>query len=253
MTPRSSVRRAVGDLLARARRGTPSGRILLYHRIDLTGHPSLSVPPSLFREHLGWIAEAGLRVTTVAACRDAGFPEGQVALSFDDGDATVLTAWSDLARVGWSATLFIVPEWVGREGFLSWADLRALVKAGAEIGAHGLSHEALTGADPDAMATELLLARRRLHDGLGTDASGLAYPFGIAPARARLAAFRARFAYAATTEPGRNTPGTDAHRLRRNEIVGADDSRERLLGKLRGSDDWMRPIRRLEGRLRYGS
>lgn len=231
----------------------PSGRVLLYHRIDLTGHPSLSVPPALFREHLGWLAQAGLRGTHVGESRDAGFPEGRVALCFDDGDATVLTAWSELARVGWSATLFVVPEWIGRQGFLSWADLRELVKAGAEIGAHGLRHEALTDADPAAMAAHLLTARERLTEGLGTDAPGLAYPFGIAPARARLAARRAQFAYAVTTEPGRNTAHTDAHRLRRNEIVEADDSRRRFIGKLRGSDDWMRPIRRLEGRLRYGS
>ncbi len=253
MTARSSVRRAVGDLLGWSTRGTPTGRVLLYHRIDLSGHPSLSVPPGLFREHLRWLAEVGLRGTSVGESRDAGFPEGMVAFSFDDGDATVLTAWSDLAPVGWSATLFIVPEWIGRQGFLTWADLRELAKAGAEIGAHGLRHEALTAADPTAMEADLLAARARLAEGLGTDASGLAYPFGIAPERARLAARRARFAYAVTSEPGRNTRRTDAHRLLRNEIVGADDSRRRFIGKLRGSDDWMRPIRRLEGRVRYGS
>ncbi len=253
MSLRHAVRRAVGAALTPFARGSGRGRILLYHRIDDGADPIGSVSPSAFEAHLEALAVGGLRSLTVTELRANGFPQGQVAISFDDGDVSCLAAWERLRARGWGATFFVVPEWLGRPGTLSWADVRALAGAGAEIGSHGLRHEALEHHDQRVLTGTLAASRARLEDVLGRPVPGIAYPFGIAPRRARLAAHRAGFAYACGSDPGSNDPHTDPFALRRNEVYATDARPGLLAGKLRGADDWMRPVRGLEGRFRHGA
>lgn len=251
MSLRSGLRRSLNALL-RSRRGTPSpGRILLYHYVTEGLDPIMNVPLELFRAHLGWLALSGLVCAAVGACVDRGFPAGVVGLSFDDGHVSVAGACEDVLGRGWSATIFVVPTWIDedRSAVLGWSRLAELVRSGVEVGSHGLDHDPLVAADVDLMRRALLESRERIEQRLGTSVRGLAYPHGLAPARAREAASAAGFAYACTTEPGANRRRA-ALSLHRNEVFGTDRSAAALLGKLGGSDDWMGPVRSLENRWR---
>lgn len=255
MSLRSTLRRGANALLAR-RRGPPTaGRILLYHHVRDDPDPIESVRPADYRDHLGWVREASLRCTAVAELIDAGYAPGLVGLTFDDGRPSALAACREAADAGCSATVFVVPGWIdeGRRDVLAWPDVVDLARSGFEIAAHGLRHESLCRGHIDAMAQALVDARERIEQRIGRPVRGLAYPYGLAPRRAREAARRAGYAYACTSEPGRNDRSTDAMRVRRNEVLGTDGRPELLLGKLAGSDDWMRPVRVLENRWRCGA
>jgi len=254
MTVRATLRRAVNSGLARGRPGVMGGRILLYHHIRPAADPIESVAPDLFRAQLDWLARAGQRTVSVAELRRVGPEPGAVALSFDDGYESVGPACREVLARGWSATLFVVPGWIdsGRSGLLSWSDIADLARAGIEVGSHGLDHAPLCDRDARRMALALSAARERIRDRIGAEVDGLAFPHGLAPARARLAASLAGSRYACTTVPGRNGPAVDPFGLRRNEVLGTDDREALLLAKVGGSDDWMGPVRTVENTLRCG-
>lgn len=253
MSLRAQIRRAVNRVLAKAMHRPTPGRILLYHRVETGGDPLECVAPSELSGHLDAVHDAGLHCVGVVQCIRHNFPAELVGLSFDDGHSSVWDACQRILARGWSASLFVVPEWIDDQirGAISWSALRELESAGVEIGLHGLRHERLTGPDEGILVRDLCAARARVEDQLGSETVGLAYPFGVAPRVARRSAALAGFSYACTTLPHRNRPGSDAYRLGRNEVHGTDGPRQ-LLGKLAGTDDWMTTVRRVENRILYG-
>jgi len=247
--PRTFLRRQADRALSLLRSTPTRGRILLYHEIDdiLGGSPVQRVSPARFREHVHWLRERGLRGASVASMRAEGAPASVVGLSFDDGYASAGRACSEIIAMGWSATLYVCPAWVEerRPGLLTWDDLRELSAAGMEIGAHGLAHERLCGADLARLTALLVEARERIVQALGKEVTGLAYPEGLASATARGAAQGAGYRYACSTIPASNDERADPYWLGRNEVHDTD-GRRLLIGRLAGADDWMRPVRSLE-------
>ncbi len=254
MSARGAFRRRANAVLAAFRRRPTSGRVLLYHEIGDGGDPTAVVTPQVFRSQLGWLAAHGMRTVTVRQLLVSGLPPNAVALTFDDGYASAVDACAELVRARNTATTFVVPGWIdaSRHGVCAWSDIVALADRGIEVGAHDLEHERPCGTPVRILAERYRAARLRIEDKIGTAVDGLAYPYGLAPDRARSAALLAGYAYAVTSEPGRNTSGTDPFRIRRNEMHGTDATESAFVGKLAGSDDWFAPIRRLENRLACG-
>jgi peptidoglycan/xylan/chitin deacetylase (PgdA/CDA1 family) len=98
-------------------------------------------------------------------------------------------------------------------------ELRALAgRPGVAIGAHGLSHEALTALSEERRRDEVVLGGLRLAALTGKAPDRFAYPFGMltedAPALAREAGYRV----AVTTRPGRVEAHTDPHLVPRLEV-----------------------------------
>lgn len=243
---RARARHAANRVAAWSQGRAQPGRILLYHHIEADASDPNGVPRDLWRQQLDWLSQTGLSVSAVKAAEATAFAQ-TIGLSFDDGYICATEACSDLLARGWSATIFVVPEWIerGRSHLLGWAELRELARCGIEVGAHGLDHERLCGGDVGRFAEQLIESRERLRERLGREVYGLAYPDGLYDRAAVEAARRAGFRYACTAVPGRNLASSDRFLLRRNEIL-ASDGAVVFAAKLRGSDDWFAPIRRLE-------
>jgi peptidoglycan/xylan/chitin deacetylase (PgdA/CDA1 family) len=170
--------------------------VLTYHAVE-PGPPPLCVDEPLFRQHLDAIADSGARALTVASLADAlragELPERAVAITFDDGIASVpRTAAPLLAERGLVATVFCVAgrlgetsAWPSRAAStpvfaLAGADeLRALAAAGWELGSHGLDHAPLVSAD--RLGVDAGASRRRLAESTGAEVRSFAYPYGVAP------------------------------------------------------------------------
>lgn len=164
--------------------------ILMYHYIrevreadDPVGF-RLSVRPARFAEQLAWLAAEGyepLRMADLAACLRAErpCPRRPVALTFDDGYADAATkALPILRHYGFSATFYIVTEFVGQPGYLSWDQVAELQAAGMEIGSHTLSHAALTGLSIAQARVELVRSKAILEQRLGRPVESFSYPAG---------------------------------------------------------------------------
>jgi peptidoglycan/xylan/chitin deacetylase (PgdA/CDA1 family) len=220
--------------------------VLMYHGVDERPGP-LFVSPSLFEAHLDVIVASGLPVLTMSEVgtllRESRLPPHAVALTFDDGFASVLReAAPRIAARGLRATVFCVAGHLGATNRWSTAradapvvrlspaaDLPALVAAGFEIGAHGMHHTPLDTENPHEIRSEVLDARVALEKASGHPIVSFAYPYGAPPSRAADAAVREAYTSACTTRIGRVTatadrytlPRVDACYLRSPRLLGA--------------------------------
>jgi peptidoglycan/xylan/chitin deacetylase (PgdA/CDA1 family) len=218
--------------------------ILTYHAVE-QGPPPLCIEPGLLERHLDAILESGAAVLTVGELGDAlcgdRLPERAVAISFDDGFASVPSSAAPLlAERGLVATIFCVAQRLGgRSDWPSraaWAptlplasgiELAQLAAAGWEIGSHGLDHDAL--AEAGELRRELAASRRLLEGTAGGTVRSFAFPYGIVPKEASGALVEAGFTAACTTRVavvrrGADPfalPRVDAHYLRRPELFRA--------------------------------
>lgn len=134
-----------------------------------------------------------LRALLVAACesRRQAIPVGQVpaelggafySLTFDDGAASdYTTAFPILRELGLRATFFVVPTFVDRPGYVTWAQLREMVAAGMEIGSHSLTHPFVNGLDRDGLVREFGESKRMLEERLGMAVRTASLPRGWEP------------------------------------------------------------------------
>jgi peptidoglycan/xylan/chitin deacetylase (PgdA/CDA1 family) len=83
-----------------------------------------------------------------------------------------------LAQLQEQAYVSLDAQALGRDLFMSWAQLRALNTAGMSIGSHGHTHMALERLDDEAQRFELSESKRILETGLGREVAAVAYPFG---------------------------------------------------------------------------
>ena len=96
-------------------------------------------------------------------------PAKPVIITFDDG-------WEDqfgyalpgLEKYHYSATFFVVTNFVGSPGFLSWSQLRRLLAEGMEIGSHSRSHPHLDKIkNPGILWDQIYTANRSSRGNLG--------------------------------------------------------------------------------------
>ncbi len=100
---------------------------------------------------------------------------------------------------------------------MSWDQLREMLAAGIEFGAHTVSHPVLSQCDDDALRRELVDSKERLEQETGGPVQVMSYPFGYSDdydARALSAAQAAGFQLAASYLPGRN----DLRRVRHFDL-----------------------------------
>lgn len=151
------------------------GRSSLMPILNFTFHGIGELPPSIDdAERDVWVSEAGF-LSALDAIR--GLNGAQV--TFDDGNISDLTvALPALVERGMTGQFFIVAERIGKAGYLSAEDLRALHESGMEVGLHGMRHRPWRGLSEAELEVELVEARLRLESRLGRGVTTAACPFG---------------------------------------------------------------------------
>ncbi|MBB1246197.1 polysaccharide deacetylase family protein [Streptomyces durbertensis] len=224
-------------------RPTPPPWLLMYHSVsDCRDDPyRVTVTPARLDRQLGWLRRRGLTGVGVGAllrARAAGYGDGLVGLTFDDGYADFLEeALPVLRRHECTATVFVLPGLLGKDNswdplgprkpLLTAEGIRAVARAGMEIGSHGLRHENLTEAataDDEVLRRETAYSRQLLRDITGRAPEGYCYPYGAVDARAVEAVRRAGYSYACAIDAG---DLTGPHALPRAH-VGENDTAPRL-------------------------
>ncbi|MEO8453664.1 MAG: polysaccharide deacetylase family protein [Sphingomicrobium sp.] len=111
---------------------TPQPAILMYHRIaQETFDPwGMAVEPDRFAAQVDWLAanRTVLPLTQFARLHhDRNLPRDAIALTFDDGYASVLDAVGLLENHGLNATIFLPAELIERGGEFWWDELSHIV------------------------------------------------------------------------------------------------------------------------------
>jgi peptidoglycan/xylan/chitin deacetylase (PgdA/CDA1 family) len=170
------------------------GVILVYHHVSEKTPPSTSVSPSRFAQHLDYIEQHGYVVwpltKLVEQLRNAeAIPDNVVALTFDDAYQSIASdAHPMLQRRGWPYTVFVNTASVdaGHNPYLSWDQLRELVRDGVTIGNHSHNHAHLLARVPGTSVeqhgirvnADIQHAQQRIHAELGMTPTSFAYPYG---------------------------------------------------------------------------
>jgi peptidoglycan/xylan/chitin deacetylase (PgdA/CDA1 family) len=94
-----------------------------------------------------------------------------------------------------------------------------LAQRGHEIGSHTLTHPILPRLDDEQLVREIQGSRAKLEAAVGRNIAGFCYPNGDHDDRVVEATREAGYAYACSTESGRNGPAQDRFRLRRVAIT----------------------------------
>jgi peptidoglycan/xylan/chitin deacetylase (PgdA/CDA1 family) len=207
--------------------------VLTYHALE-AGPAPLFCDPVLFAQHVDVTRDAGAALLTVselaAALRGGTLPECAVALTFDDGYASIRaaadhgvvgTVFAIARRLGGSNDWPSQPAHVPRRPLADAAQLRELASAGWEIGSHGLDHVGV------ASVSALGESRTVLEGAVGVSVRSFAYPYGVvprgtAPQRAGYdAAVTTRLAPVTASADAYALPRVDAHYLRRPALLRA--------------------------------
>ena len=165
--------------------------ILMYHYIRSVDQGSdplgyeLSITPDDFNNQMAWLHEQGyigVRMDGITRCLrgEAPCPAKAIALTFDDGYADAYTdALPMLKRYGLIATFYIVTNFVGQPGYMTWEQVAALREAGMEIGAHTVSHPDLTTLDWETAGFEIAQSKAELDHHLNINVTSFCYPTGL--------------------------------------------------------------------------
>ena len=165
--------------------------ILMYHHIATPDDPKnvrasrLAVPPAQLDEQLAYLQRSGYTTISLddmeaALHGSAMLPAHPVILTFDDGYQDFYTAaYPLLQHYHDRATVYIVTGWVGKPGYMTWAELEELAASPLiTIGAHTQTHPHLAKHSPARVRDELQGCKAALEGHLHVAVHHLAYPSG---------------------------------------------------------------------------
>lgn len=169
--------------------------IIMYHYVEHVEVPegdenarkkrSLSIHPSVFEQHLRSLSAAGYESYFVREVPDllrenTILPDKNVVLTFDDGYASFYSVVLPLLKkYNMRGTLYVMPNYIGREGFLNKRQLEEIIDSNlVEIGAHTLDHAHLKGMSASAARTQIQTSKTALEELFDIKVESFAYPFG---------------------------------------------------------------------------
>jgi peptidoglycan/xylan/chitin deacetylase (PgdA/CDA1 family) len=193
--------------------------VLCYHAVSPRWEADLSVTPERLERQISTLRARGYVPSTFTRALQVPSAKKTLAVTFDDGFASVYElAWPVLRRLGVPATLFVPTALIGEDRRLSWPGIadwsssshaeelramswdqvRELDRDGWEIGSHTRTHPRLTTLTDDRLVDELAGSRHDIEEALGRSCRSIAYPYGDVDLRVVAAASDAGYATAAT-------------------------------------------------------
>ncbi len=162
-----------------------------FHDVMGDTYDNITVPVTLFDEFVEFIHKSGYVLCSMRdyLLMDSEKQGRSVVCTFDDGYVGVLdNALPMLSRYGYTATVFVCTDYFGKDNDWNFKDktvrrhmnvdeLNILIKAGWEIGSHGLTHRSVLRLSDDDLLRELSLSKSILENLFGSIDS-YAYPYG---------------------------------------------------------------------------
>lgn len=209
--------------------------ILIYHSIrpHIKGESKLQdeydVTPELFEQELAYIHENNFHPISFAELNayfegNSLLPEKPVILTFDDGWKNQYKyAFPLLEKYGIKATFFIYSNPIdhNKAHWMSWDEVRALDRAGMEIGGHSRTHPVLVKMTDNAkLEWEIAGGKKIIEDELGHAIQVFAYPFGSDNPEVQKTVINAGYKMARIIAHGKwNDP---AHRYQITGVISGD-------------------------------
>ena len=201
--------------------------VLMYHSIDYASDKSdrMTVSPHIFEKQMKYLHDNKYNVIpleeAVRYIKDKTKPPAKtVAITLDDGyENNYIYAYQILKRYRIPATIFVVVDLVGKEGFMNWDQIRELSDSGLiTIGSHTMSHLWLQYVDDKILSYELDGSKKILEMRLDREVKFICYPMGGYDERVKTGANAAGYKAAFATKPTRVSPNYDVYEIKRVRI-----------------------------------
>ncbi|MGZ5135032.1 MAG: polysaccharide deacetylase family protein [Flavitalea sp.] len=184
-TPSNLQAAEAGTILSR-----PQVPILCYHRLrdyrstDGAGAKTYIVPAAVFQRQIKMLADSGYHTITpdeYYAYLTSGvrLPEKPVMISFDDTSEEQFTVGAaELDKYGFKGVFFIMTISIGRPGYMSSDQLKALSQKGHVIASHTTDHHNVKKYSGKDWDFQLAKPKHKLESIIGKPVEYFAYPFG---------------------------------------------------------------------------
>ena len=190
--------------------------VLVYHNVVSSGELSrmslrdrfYTISWDRFDEHLRFLREQAFRTVEI----EAPIPEcrNPVTLTFDDGLKSAYRCHLSLMESGFRAVFFIATDFVGRDSYLSWEEIRQMDSHGMSIQSHTCSHPVLSALGPEQVKMEFSVSKAVLEEKLGHKVGSLSIPQGFLNREIIDIAGMCGYDYIFTSQPGLYTVGSGA-------------------------------------------
>lgn len=197
-----------------------------------------SVSPALFEQQMKTLSEAQYRSITPSDYSARGNDKKAFLITFDDGyDNAYSAAFPILKKYNFTATFYVISEFIGTPGYLTKPQIKEMQDAGMIIGSHTLNHVDLTKVPVNVASDQIKTSKHRLEDLLGTSINDFCYPFGgHSPVTVQLVR-DAGYTTAVTTDPPSATGSDDLLLIPRIAITN-QVSVPKLLARMRTASSY---------------
>ncbi|MGE5042083.1 MAG: polysaccharide deacetylase family protein [Candidatus Levyibacteriota bacterium] len=165
--------------------------VIFYHHIQpmaearAKGKERLTVDNGIFVSQMSYLYAKGYRSISASQLASAliaksKLPAKSIVISFDDGYEDFYTyAYPILQKYHFVASLAIPTGLLGRNGYLSWDELKEMDRSGKIfIYSHTKSHTNLTKVTVSKAQYEILAAKEQLQKFTGKNSNVFFYPYG---------------------------------------------------------------------------
>lgn len=226
--------------------------VLIYHAVG-TGLDATR--EAAFALQLDWLLVNAKVMDLESLLLDEGGSGLRVALTFDDGYASVLqTAMPLMAKRGMTGTVYLNSDLISNsqrhltdaseerfyrnEAFLLWDEVVKLASLGWLIGAHGAAHLDLTQVDNKTSQREIVACKTSIEDRLSMPCRHFSYTWGRWNPAIRKEISASGFIWSASGHHGPLIPGFDPLAFPRIDIR-RDYTIEDFIAVVKGDWDWL--------------
>lgn len=186
-------------------RDEPYLLILMYHNIFVDEPVDCySVRAEAFEQQVSRLSSEGFTCVVPETMGNAA-DRRQVMISFDDGYLSdYALAMPILAKYGFRGVSFVTTSHIGRQGYMTWEQLKMLAASGFSVQSHTHTHPLLECLSDREVERELVYSKELLEANLDVSVTGLSLPGGSMPERVSRMAGAAGYRYVFSSMPGLN-------------------------------------------------
>ena len=224
--------------------------VMCYHDFaEKASRSDMVIMHETFRAQMQALKDANLKVIPMADLLawkrgEKNIPEEAVVITMDDGWLGVHEyAFPILKEFGYPFTVYLYKNYVNRGGrSMTISQIRDMMKYGAELGSHSVSHQALTARHGRTdeqylqwLKVEIEDSKKFLEETFGVPIRTFAYPYGNKSDEIAQMCLNAGYDAAVMVNPQKTTWDTPNGKVPRFVQIGDKDVNFRLATNFRGS------------------
>jgi peptidoglycan/xylan/chitin deacetylase (PgdA/CDA1 family) len=206
--------------------------ILMYHHVknhqeyDDEVEKGLSVKIANFQEQMKYLDSNGYQTISL----DQLFSDGgqkNIVITFDDGYKNVFTnAYPIMKEFDLTGTVFVITDFVGKDRYMNWDELRELYNAGWQIQSHSLTHPNLTNISLEEAWNQIYNSKIDIEKNISQIVTFLSYPAGKYNEEIIELIKKANYNGAVSTERGIENTQENIYHLKRERVGGHSSIRD---------------------------